>query len=144
MNTQAHSPFFQTVYVSSASELIDEASLQRLLIDWRPKNAALGVTGMMLYSDGNIIQVLEGEKAKVEGLMLKITSDPRHRGVIVLIQEAVEERHFADWSMGYKGLSAEEADGCSDFFKGTCSNDEAQLQAGRAKSLLLRFRNSMG
>jgi hypothetical protein len=143
MNAQANSPVFQTVYVSSASALIDEASLQRLLVDWRPKNASLGITGMMLYSEGNIIQVLEGEKSKVEELMFTIASDPRHRGVIVLIQETVEERHFADWSMGFKGVSGEEAEGLSDFFKSTHSEDEAKLRAGRAKTLLLRFKSSM-
>jgi hypothetical protein len=143
MNTQASAPIFQTVYVSSASNLIDEPSLERMLSDFRAKNAKLQVTGILLYSDGNIMQVLEGERASIEELMQKISTDSRHKGVIVLLQESIEQRQFADWSMAYKRLTNAEADGFSGFLASASSEDEAQLRASRAKSLLVRFRNSM-
>ncbi len=144
MNTQNGAPIYQTVYVSSANGLIDEPGLEQMLSNIRAKNAKLQVTGILLYADGNIMQVLEGERALIEELMQKIMTDSRHKGVIVLLEESIEQRQFADWSMAYRNLSNTDADGFSDFLAPTASADEAQLRASRAKSLLVRFRNSMG
>ena len=143
MNPPTQPSLYQTVYVSSASDLIDEAGLERMLQTIRTKKAQIGVTGILLYADGNIIQVLEGEKALIQDLMLKITTDPRHKGVIVLLNEDIEERHFPDWSMGYRKLSGSEAEGFSGFLNTTTASEEVQLMAGRARSLLVRFRSSM-
>ena len=143
MTAQSQGPFFQTVYISSARELMDDSSLDKMLADIRVKNAALGVTGILLYVDGNIMQVLEGEQALIDELMQKITIDPRHKGVIVLLREAIHERQFGDWSMAYRSLSNEEAEGFSNFFNKSSSKDEELLQASRVKSLLVRFRDSM-
>lgn len=144
MNPQTQPLLYQTIYVSSSSDLIDEAGLERMLRTIRTKNAQIGAKGILLYADGNIIQVLEGEKALIQDLMSKITTDPRHKGVIVLLNEAIEERQFPDWSMGYKKLSGSEAAGFSGFLNSTAANEEIQLMAGRARSLLVRFRSSVG
>jgi predicted sulfurtransferase len=143
MNSLAKTTVFQTVYVSSASELIGEPTLELLLSDSRAKNVEKQVTGILLYANGNIMQVLEGEQMLIEELMLKIARDPRPKGVIVLLQEAIEERQFAKWSMAYKRLITAEADGVSNFLSKSPSNDEAQIKASLAKSLLVRFKNSM-
>ena len=49
------------VYVSAARKLFDEAELSALLTQCRANNARLGVTGVLLYADGNFMQALEGE-----------------------------------------------------------------------------------
>ena len=61
---------------------------------------------MLLYHDGNIIQVLEGEKLKVMNLYSKIERDDRHRGIIRLISGEISQRDFPNWSMGFKSLSS--------------------------------------
>jgi Sensors of blue-light using FAD len=52
---------FHIVYASSASEAFTGPELQVLLDQARQKNAKFAVTGMLLYKDGNFMQVLEGE-----------------------------------------------------------------------------------
>jgi hypothetical protein len=50
----------QVVYASTALQAFTKPELQALLQEIRPKNAELGITGLLLYKDGNFMQVLEG------------------------------------------------------------------------------------
>lgn len=93
------------VYLSSATHLFSKQELLDLLQKARSNNHQLNVSGMLLYKDGNFIQVLEGEAAQVRPLFETINRDPRHSGVIVLLDEEISERQFPDWSMGFRDLS---------------------------------------
>jgi hypothetical protein len=66
-----------------------------------------GVSGMLLYKDGNFMQLLEGEETVVRNLFEVITQDSRHRGTIVLLEEQISEPSFRDWSMGFRDLADE-------------------------------------
>lgn len=96
---------YRIVYVSTAVKPFDRAALLELLGKSRKNNAARDVTGMLLYKDGNFIQLLEGERAAVRSLYAIIKADPRHTGTIVLLEDEAEGRLFADWSMGFRDLS---------------------------------------
>ena len=91
-------------YVSSATTLFTPEELGELLTRSRTKNAAAGITGMLLYKDGNFLQVLEGEEESVIELKTRIARDPRHHGMIVMLQQAVGAREFGDWSMAFVDL----------------------------------------
>lgn len=95
---------FRLVYVSAASNLFEKPALLELLTQAREKNHRLGVTGMLLYKNGDFIQLLEGEEAVVKALYHTISDDPRHTGSIVLIEEHTDVRLFNDWSMGFRDL----------------------------------------
>ena len=90
---------FHLVYVSSASQPFSEPELQALLDQARKKNTRLDVTGMLLYKDGNFMQVFEGEQEVVMKLAGNIAPDPRHKGVLVILRGTSEQRLFPDWSM---------------------------------------------
>ena len=71
-------------------------------------NRALNITGILLYFNGCIIQVLEGEKEHVEALYTTISRDARHTQVTPVYGRQIEKRTFSDWSIGYKTLVASE------------------------------------
>lgn len=96
---------FRLVYFSSATRPFAKDELLALLEQSRTRNATQDITGLLLYKDGNFLQLLEGEETRVRGLMAHIAKDPRHSGLIVLIEEAVPARLFQDWSMGFRDLS---------------------------------------
>jgi len=89
------------VHDSSASEII-----RSILAQSRAKNARLGVTGALLFSEGYFCQVLEGERAAIEEIFNAIESDPRHRDVTLLTFRPSAPRRFPDWSMAYAGSAA--------------------------------------
>ena len=137
---------FQLVYVSSATTPFGKPELQALLSKARKNNTALGVTGMLLYKDGNFMQVLEGEEAVVTKVAKTIEADARHKGVLVLLRANSPERQFLDWSMGFRDLTfadAEKLPGYSDFINSPLNSEEFTQHPGRAMKLLTLFKKSM-
>ena len=98
------------------------------------------MTGMLLYSDGNFFQGLEGEPDSVDGMYKKLHLDKRHQQLTLILREPIAKRYFADWSMGFSSITPEElnqVEGLNDFFhKGSCF---VRLDSGRAKQLLASF-----
>jgi acylphosphatase len=92
------------VYISSAVQLFSDADLTALLKQSRQKNAALGITGILLYKDGDVMQLLEGPDEAVEALAKTIYADKRHSGIIELIKRRISRREFPDWSMEFQNL----------------------------------------
>ena len=134
------------VYVSSATDLFDRAELEEILAVSRRNNAARGVTGMLLYKDGNLMQVLEGDEEAVQATYARISADPRHRGLMVLLEEAVEDRQFADWTMAFRDLEAADAQavpGYSQFLNTSLDSQELTRDPSAARQLLTVFKKSM-
>lgn len=118
------------------------ADLDDLLAKARTKNASLDVTGMLLYQDGVFFQVLEGDRPVVEALYAKIEADGRHRRITRLIIESIEERTFAQWTMGFSAITSKELaeiPGLNDFFRE--GQSFFSLGEGRAKTLLRAFKD---
>jgi hypothetical protein len=128
------------IYASVATRDMGTAELTDLLQKARQKNETLGLTGMLLHSDRNFFQILEGESAAVNELYEKIIRDQRHEQCTLIIREPIVRRSFGDWSMGFSHVSPEELgkiEGLNDFFHaGSCLT---QLDAGRAKKILAAF-----
>jgi len=137
---------FHLVYVSSASQPFTKPELHALLEQARQKNGILGVTGMLLYKDGNFMQVLEGEQEVVTKLAGTIKPDPRDRGVLVLLTGTSEQRFFPDWSMGFRDLADQKAaktPGYTDFMNTPLTGTEFSQDPTRCMKLLLLFKKSM-
>jgi hypothetical protein len=98
------------VYFSRSCGLFQEEDLAAILQQSRQHNAQVGITGVLLYVRGSIIQVLEGEKEAVEALYKRIERDRRHRDVTCVLRRSIDSRLFASWSMGYETLSVQELD----------------------------------
>lgn len=94
----------QLIYVSDLVNR-DEKQLPTILASAVRHNRENDITGMLLYSGGNFLQVLEGTKEQVRETYQRICRDLRHTNILILTQEEVDERHFSDWSMGYRKLS---------------------------------------
>lgn len=58
-----------------------------------------GITGALALPDGTFVQVVEGDKDKVDLLMKRIRLDRRHEGVTVLGEWAIQARLFRGWEM---------------------------------------------
>ncbi len=92
------------VYVSTAVQPFTDDQLISLLRQSREKNARLGITGLLLYKAGNFMQLLEGPKDAVVSLANSIKADPRHHGMIVVLQEDHDQREFPGWDMKFQNL----------------------------------------
>lgn len=137
---------FFLVYASSAVLPFSRSDLEELLATSRENNARAGITGMLLYKDGNFMQVLEGDEEAVRTLYDRIALDPRHRGEITLQQGFTEERQFPDWSMGFRDLHSPETHsipGYSEFLNTPLTDQGFFEDPTRAQKLLLVFKRTM-
>jgi len=138
---------FFLIYVSSATRLFSDEELVDLLEKARRNNESLGITGMLLYKDGNFMQMLEGPRENVLALMEKIKNDPRHSGVLVMIQEETTKREFDDWAMGFRKIGGEEemanVPGYTDFLDVPLTDERFLEKPSRSLMLLRNFKTMM-
>jgi len=134
---------FFLVYVSAAVTWFSESELRALLDRARSNNERSGITGMLLYKDGNFMQALEGEEAAVLKLYGRLQTDRRHRGVLTIDSGHTESRQFPDWSMAFHDLSAGSGampDGYSRFMDEPLTSKVFAGEPGRCQELLQVFR----
>lgn len=137
---------FSLVYVSSAIKPFTQPQLLQLLAQSRADNERRNVTGMLLYKNGNFMQVLEGEESDVRGVHKKISTDMRHRGLLVLLQRHQQARDFAAWSMGFRDLSSVASlslPGYSEFMNLDLMDAHFFSDPSNAQKLLLTFKQAM-
>ena len=102
-------------YTSSTTDLLSVTQLVELIEEIRPKNERLGVTGLLLYSGGSVIQTLEGSSHAVYQVFDAIRVDTRHGDVRIVDRRYVGARSFGTWSMGFRNVSAREVADLQDF-----------------------------
>ena len=93
------------MYASRAVPAVDQEELITILRQSKAHNPTIGVTGVLCFSGGIFLQVLEGGRSAVNRLYNRIAADPRHTEVEVLLYEEIGERRFASWSMGQANMS---------------------------------------
>jgi hypothetical protein len=132
------SPLLSLVNISASSHLMSDIELETILEQSRRNNLDIGVTGMLLYYEGAFMQLLEGTEEMVRALYERIRLDPRHRGVVPLLEEYIAERSFPDWSMGYYRLMPDEAAHVPDSIRFADANHFlAYFQETPQKSMIL-------
>ena len=133
---------WQLVYVSAARPGSTLSDLEDVLRVARERNGRNAVTGMLLFETSSFLQALEGEGARIEALFNKIQTDPRHTRTVLLLREPIEQRSFADWTMGYTQTSLgeiQDASGVNDFFRD--ADAIADLDAPKVRKVLDLFRS---
>jgi hypothetical protein len=93
------------MYASRAVPALDQEELVTILRQSKANNPTTGVTGVLCFSGGIFLQVLEGGRSAVNKLYNRIGADPRHTDVELLLYEEIGERRFASWSMGQVNMS---------------------------------------
>ena len=93
------------MYVSRAVPAVDQEELLAILRKSKANNPGQGVTGVLCFSEGTFLQVLEGGRSAVNKLYNRIASDNRHTQVELLSYEEIGERRFAGWSMGQVNMA---------------------------------------
>ncbi len=134
---------FFLVYLSAAVTWFSSKELRDMLLTCRANNARDGITGMLLYKDGNFMQALEGEEAAVRTLHQRIKADLRHRGLVVIDCGHSPAREFGSWSMAFTDLSANAVtmpDGYSEFMDTPLTDTTFTHNPDHCRKLLQMFR----
>lgn len=126
------------IYSSSATTPFTDAALQELLTKARANNEQLQVTGVLLYHEGQFMQLLEGEATVLRSLYQIIERDARHTSIFKLADKPIETRSFSDWSMAFRPVDAE-AFAQLQGYQNPAALDTAPLGLSAADGLLLNI-----
>ena len=89
---------YRLIYCSVASDP-KNVDLEEILEASHSNNSADNITGMLVYSQGHFLQVIEGDRLALTSLFSRINSDPRHGKVELIAMGEVDFRLFPEWSM---------------------------------------------
>jgi hypothetical protein len=96
------------LYVSQPVGPITSTVTSSILEVSIPNNKEENVTGVLCQGSGLYMQVLEGERTKVNNLFSKIKIDRRHKNVELLLLEDISQRLYGQWSMALVHLSKDD------------------------------------
>jgi hypothetical protein len=99
---------FTTAYTSEMVRPMSDPELTDLLVDSRARNADRGITGLLLYRSGRVMQMLEGDAGVVRTLYDRIRMDVRHQHVTNVWSSNAVERRFPSWTMGFDDLERDD------------------------------------
>lgn len=89
----------QIIYTSIASEDLPSGEIFKIVEKSASNNHENGLSGFLIFHQGQFLQILEGEEAAVEKLMDTLAHDSRHHSIHVVNQRHIPERSFPDWKM---------------------------------------------
>ncbi|GAA4270756.1 BLUF domain-containing protein [Aquimarina gracilis] len=92
-------------YVSTVSPDLSETDIADLMSYVKQHNNFLDITGILIYSDGNFLQVLEGEKETVKILFERIKKDPRHYNIIKMLDKEIKDNAFSKYHSSFTVIS---------------------------------------
>ena len=94
------------VDASEASEALQTSGVEDMLRTARAKNRLRDITGLLVFDHRCFLQALEGDRQQLSDLYGSLVRDARHQRLLLLQCVAVDERQFADWSMGFAPADA--------------------------------------
>ena len=93
------------MYASRALPNVTQEDLTAILRKSKANNPQSGITGVLCFSQGIFLQVIEGGRGAVNKLYNQVVADPRHTDVELMIYEEIGERRFAGWAMGQGNMA---------------------------------------
>ncbi|MGJ8736915.1 BLUF domain-containing protein [Zobellia laminariae] len=96
-------------YESKAIKELTIKDVEAILATAKLFNSQNDITGCLIFYKRRFIQILEGEKEKVQDLFEKVKNDKRHKQVYLLSEGPIEERNFPNWGMVYYPIDDNEA-----------------------------------
>ena len=75
--------------------------LINILNEAEDHNASHNIYGVLFYGSDYFFQCLEGEKIQIDQLYEKILKDPRHKNIVLLSYQVIEQPRFINWNLKY-------------------------------------------
>jgi hypothetical protein len=83
---------------------LSESDIQKALDYSENWNNSHNITGILLYSQGNFFQVLEGEELLLKDLFKRIKADQRHHNIITIFQKDIPNVTFDGYQTDFISL----------------------------------------
>ena len=95
------------IYASTATEGVGMTEFKGILQQSQANNTRRDLTGVLAFNSKVFLQGLEGSREQINDLYSRLMRDTRHHTVAILEYAEIEERDWAQWSMGFAAQSAD-------------------------------------
>ncbi len=95
------------IYASTATEGVGLSEFKGILQQSQGNNTKRDLTGVLAFNSKIFLQGLEGSREQVNDLYARLLHDKRHHTVAILEYAEIDEREWAEWSMGFAAPSAD-------------------------------------
>ena len=93
---------FRLIYSSRTHGDLSADEISAILKSARRRNEVEGITGLLLYHNRRILQVLEGPEHAVDACYDRISRDARHTDVRLVSRKPARSALFSKWFMDYE------------------------------------------
>lgn len=131
------------IYASRINPSFKPDDMGHILESARKHNRSVQITGMLYFNRKMFLQCIEGPREAVNELYNKISLDKRHANLTLLSFCEIDERVFADWSMGYIPEN-KLTDVINLKFAATPNFNPLELSGERALKLMIALQKTMG
>ncbi len=125
-------------YVSTVNPALSDTEIQQALDFSKNWNNDNNITGILLYSQGNFFQVLEGDEDLLKDLFSRIKTDERHHNIIPIFQKQVPNTKFDEYQVDFVSLDDRYKDEHFDTYLSQISLLNPSIQSS-AKYILNKF-----
>jgi hypothetical protein len=96
------------IYISSSQEYLNGEKIEMLLGQSRKYNLENKISGILIYIEGDFLQVIEGPKFAILDLFESIKKDSRHKRIMTIVNTEIKKRSFPKWNMGFCAMDYKE------------------------------------
>jgi len=90
---------YRIIYLSKMSVETQREDIIDLIDTSKKNNQNRGLTGMLMFSNKNFMQILEGDVLQLNRTFESIMQDNRHHEIYMLEYVRISRRLFGDWEM---------------------------------------------
>ena len=91
--------FKYIIYVSSLNRNLDIGDLKEFSASFQYENKKRDVSGVLVFSQGVVMQYIEGSEKDIDALYKNIAKDVRHSSVIKIGEGYIKNKIFKSWNM---------------------------------------------
>jgi len=92
---------YAITYVSTAKKELSSTEIDDLLTTSKKNNNKKSITGVLLYKDGNFLQLIEGKKTEILTLFETIIKDERHTNIIKIFGKEKDSKPFDGYHVDF-------------------------------------------
>ncbi len=95
-------------YLSKQTDALKDSELENLFKYILATNPLLNITGALLHNNTFFLQVLEGKKETLKELFLNIRKDKRHKNILMILDQKIENRIFQNYDANFSIMKTKE------------------------------------
>ncbi|KQC33015.1 hypothetical protein AAU57_06540 [Nonlabens sp. YIK11] len=97
---------YSIAYISRANETLTDYEIHEMLLSSERRNNLFGIKGILLFKDGNFLQVLEGDQNQIQELYDKICEDSRHSNIYEIFNTELRSPIFNEYNSKFNLITS--------------------------------------